>query len=112
MSGQPETGLEDPPRHPRWGERLAKVYLLLVSATGGYVTYRVLFAPLRSEFVGILMIMAGMPWSTLLGRLVGPHGTPGAALVIACSIGLNALLLYGVGRGVERMAYSGVTGGG
>lgn len=96
----------DPSRLPaprRWGRVLAGGYLLLLAMAAGYVTYRLNFARIRSPFAGTIMLILGWPWARWLGELFRIHGGAGVALVLILSYTANALLLYLVGAGLQRI---------
>jgi len=91
--------------YSRWGRRLAAVYLLAVVFLAGFVTYRVYLASTSSDLSVVLLILAGMPWTSLLGQALGQVGPLLAIPVILLGIGLNTLLLYFLGTGLERLAW-------
>lgn len=89
-----------------WGRVLAAGYILLVAMAAGYVTYRLLFAGPRSEFVGIIMIVLGLPWARILGSSLPIHGSAGVGLVLVLSYAMNTLLLYLGGASIQRVFFS------
>jgi hypothetical protein len=88
-----------------WGRVLAAGYILLIAMAAGYVTYRLLFAGPRSEFVGIIMIILGLPWARILGSSLPFHGSAGVGLVLVLSYAMNTLLLYLGGASMQRVFF-------
>lgn len=80
--------------------------MLAVVFAAGFVTYRVLLATHRSSLSLILLILAGMPWSGLIGRGLRDMGPSLAVPVVLVGITLNALLFYLLGAGLERLAWN------
>jgi hypothetical protein len=84
--------------YSRWGRRAAAGYLLVLSATLGFVTYRLLFQ--RSEFIfpGRLLLSLGMPWTRAAGT---------AWPILLVSYAINTAMLYFIGSRLEQRAQSG-----
>jgi hypothetical protein len=81
----------------RWGRRAAALYILVLSAAAGYVTYQAVFNRARFSFPGSLLRALGLPWTrTLTG------GGGWAALFV--SFAANAAMLYFIGSRLERLA--------
>jgi hypothetical protein len=81
----------------RWGRRAAAVYILLVAAAAGYVTYHALFNRSRFVFPGALLLSLGLPWTRAMDDAEWP-------LLIA-AFTLNAGMLYFVGSRFERRTF-------
>jgi GNAT superfamily N-acetyltransferase len=86
-----------------WGRRLAGAYILLLAMAAGYVSYRLLFAGPRSQFVGIILVLFSYPWGRLLAHLFQVRGGAGATLVLILSYAINTGLLYVIGGMLERL---------
>ncbi len=91
-----------PPPEPRAGLRdgrawlLAGPYLGLVLLCAGYIAYRLTFAPANSELLGVYLVFLSLPWSLM----AAPLGMAGLVGGVVGGIGLNAWLLYRLGRGL------------
>lgn len=73
------------------------MYLLILSAAAGYVTYQALFNRSRFAFPGTLLQSLGLPWT----RTLAGGGSWPALLV---SFAVNAGMLYFIGSRFERLA--------
>jgi hypothetical protein len=73
------------------------VYLLVLSAAAGYVTYQAIFNRSRFIFPGTLLQSLGLPWT----RTLSGGGNWPALLV---SFAVNAGMLYFLGSRLERLA--------
>jgi hypothetical protein len=82
----------------RWGRRAAAVYILLIAAAAGYVTYHALFNRARFGFPGVLLLSLGLPWT----RAMDGAGWP----LLLAAFALNAGMLYFVGVSLERLSHS------
>jgi hypothetical protein len=85
-----------------WGRRLAALYLLVVAFAGGFVMYHVLFTHRSAETMGILLIVMGLPWSSLLGRAVAPETRASVALIMGLGMLVNTALFYLIGASLEH----------
>lgn len=85
----------------RWGRRLAALYLLVVAFAGGFLAYHALFSPHSSQALGVLVVVAGTPWSFLLARAFDPDAASIVLLVMGFCIAVNAILLYCFGAWLE-----------
>jgi hypothetical protein len=90
-------------RRSRLGAVVTLAYSFLMLATVAYVGYRFLYAPRNSELLGVYLIVLTLPWSLLLGQLVGSSGGWVAWACIGAGFLVNAALVFWIGTGIERL---------
>jgi hypothetical protein len=90
-------------RRSRLGAVLTLAYSFLMLVTVAYVGYRSLYAPRNSELLGVYLIVLTLPWSLLLGQVVGSNGGWVAWGCIGAGFLINAALIFWIGTGIERL---------
>ena len=90
-------------RRSRLGAVVTLAYSFLMLATVAYVGYRFLYAPRNSELLGVYLIVLTLPWSLLLGQVVGSNGGWAAWGCIGAGFLINAALVFWIGTGIERL---------
>ena len=77
--------------------RFAGPYLALAGTVALYTAARLTLHPANAEFVGVYLVILGLPWS-LLGAALAGDGAVMISLAVVGGITLNAWLLYRLGR--------------
>ncbi len=90
-------------RRSRLGAVLALAYSFLMLVAVAYVGYRFRYAPRNSELLGVYLIVLTLPWSLLLGQVVGSNGGWAAWVCIGVGFLINAGLVFWIGTGIERL---------
>jgi hypothetical protein len=68
-----------------------------------YVGYEMRHAPASSALTGVYLIVLTLPWSLLLGQLVGANGGWLAWACLGIGFLINSAIVYSVGGGIERL---------
>jgi hypothetical protein len=75
-------------------------YLALVGLAALYLGYRLVFAPVSSEFAGMPLLLLSLPWSDWLAP-VAAESAIGGWLGLVGGVIVNAAALLLVGRGLR-----------
>jgi hypothetical protein len=90
-------------RRSRLGATLALGYAGLMLVAVLYVGYEMRYAPASSALTGVYLIVLTLPWSLLLGQLVGANGGWLAWACLGIGFLINSAVVYWVGGGIERL---------